>query len=205
MADLTVTVSPQWLKVAWRFFCLEQVYCSIKKPNRALFCFGAGKRKERKLNHSRDRWIAFSKQTHCIYKRGSPIILKNRLYVGMSLINSTAKSRLWFCPMKGLDPTRPPIVLLCFGSLIQVYISSQCFTLCVYDSTKEQALGISQGGVGAVCIVTEEKEGGEQSLMREGRQENGWSLLAWHLNPKLDSPLYQKWKYFQCLDIGGNC
>ena len=60
-----------------------------------------------------------------------------------------------------------------FWKFIQVYISSQCFTLCVYDSTKEQALGISQGGVGAVCIVTEEREGGEQSLMREGRQENG--------------------------------
>lgn len=124
----------------------------------------------------------------------------------MSLINSTASSGLWFCPIKGLDPTRPPIVLLCFGSLVQVYISSQCLTPSVYDSTKEPALGISQGEVVAVCIVTEkDSRGGQQSNMWKGKQEKRWSLLALYLNPKLDSPTNQKWKYFQCLDICRNC
>lgn len=80
----------------------------------------------------------------------------------MSLVNSTASSGLWFCPIKGPDPTRPPIVLLCFGSLIQVYISSQCLTPHVYDSTKEQALGISQGEVVAECIVTEKESVGRR-------------------------------------------
>lgn len=80
----------------------------------------------------------------------------------MSLINSTAQSRLWFCPIKGLDPTRPPIVLLCFGSLIQVYISSQCLTPYVYDSTKELAWGISQGKSWQCAL----------SLKRRMREEN---------------------------------
>lgn len=86
--------------------------------------------------------------------------------MGNSLVNSTAESMRWFCPIKGLDPTRPPIVLLCFGSSIQVYISSQCFTPYVYDSTKELALGISQVEIMAACIVTEkENVGGKQNMM----------------------------------------
>jgi hypothetical protein len=68
--------------------------------------------------------------------------------------------------MKRLDLTRPPIVLLCFGSLIQVYISSQCFTPYVYDSTKEHALGTSYM---AACIVTE-KNGAGEHVEKESRR-----------------------------------
>lgn len=78
--------------------------------------------------------------------------------------------------MKGLDLTRPPIVLLCFGSLIQVYISSQCFTLYVYDSTEEQALGISQGEVRAVCIVTGERERGRETKPHVGGKAGEWVI-----------------------------
>lgn len=78
----------------------------------------------------------------------------------MSLVNRTAQSRLWFCPIKGLDPTRPPIVPLCLGSLVQVYISSQCLTPVVYDSAEALALGVPQVDAGAVGVVTGNVAGG---------------------------------------------
>lgn len=108
----------------------------------------------------------------------------------MSLINSTASSRLWFCPIKGLDPTRPPIVLLCFGSLIQVYISSQCLTPYVYDSTKELAWGISQGKSWQ-CALSLRRRMREENKVSCETEAGEWTIpFAWHLNPKLDSPFY---------------
>lgn len=126
----------------------------------------------------------------------------------MSLINSTASSRLWFCPIKGLDPTRPPIVLLCFGSLIQVYISSQCLTPYVYDSTKELAWGISQGKSWhcALSLRRRMREENKVSCETESRRMDDSFCLTFKSQIGFSILLHiQSENILQCLDICRNC
>lgn len=177
MADLTVTLSPQWLKVAWRFFCLEQVYCSIKKPNRALFCFGAGKRKEKKLNHSRDRWIAFSKQTHCVYKRGSPIILKNRLYVGMSLINSTALVKAMVLSNERTGPDKTTNCSVVFWKFDpSLHFQPMFHPLCLWQHKGASSGNFSRGSQGSVhCHWERERRRGTEPHV--GGKAGEWVIL----------------------------
>lgn len=179
---------------AWRFFCLEQVYCSIKKPNRALFCFGAGKRKE-KLNHSRDRWIAFSKQTHCVYKRR--FIIPSVAMWGWAFPNSTALVKAMVLSNERTGPDKTTNCSVVFWKFDpSLHFQPMFHPLCLWQHKGASSGNFSRGSQ-TVCIVTEKREkAGNRASCTGGRQENGWSFLAWHLNPKLDSPLYQKAKIF---------
>lgn len=69
-------------------------------------------------------------------------------------------------PNERLGLTRPPIVLLCFGSLIQVYISSQCFT--PVFTIAQKSSGNFLGRAMAVWVVTE-KEREEETGETAGR------------------------------------